>query len=205
MTVKAKFAAAAVAALMATPTLAASPVAEPIVEPVVAAPLLDVAPIAVAAPVAAAKTWTGFYAGGSIGGMSQDGFDAEDNTYGLHLGYNRDLGNYVIGAEVGYGLNKVELDDKTGDMERSLSLKAKAGYDMGEFLPYVTAGVSQLELDGATTLKDKAFVYGVGFDYKLSDNVFVGGEVTQLKADDFDGSSVDLEQTNVALKVSYGF
>lgn len=90
--------------------------------------------------------WTGFYAGAQYGKgsfeLSGNGVSADEDmdAYGLHGGYLRDFGKFVLGGELDY--NKLDIDnvDDKGDLTR---LRARAGYDMGRFMPYVTLGVGQ--------------------------------------------------------------
>jgi opacity protein-like surface antigen len=174
-----------------------------------AEPVAVVAPSApIAAPVVAASgsDWTGAYGGLSLGygDVDADGVtgDFEGLTYGGHVGYNYDLGNVVLGAE----LEAVGTDDFINDasgleLENVLRAKVRAGYDAGAFLPYVAAGVAQATVSGA---EDEGYFYGFGVDYAVSDSFTVGGEVLRHEFEDFDGGS-DITADTIALRASYNF
>ena len=175
-----------------------APVANP--EPIVVAPIV----------VEDTSDWTGFYAGAQYGKgnfkLSLD--DAEDendmDAYGLHGGYLRDFGKFVLGGELDY--NKLDIDnvDDKGDLTR---LRAKAGYDMGRFMPYVTLGVAKLSIDtGAYDISETDVTYGIGGDFKVTDAFTVGAEYSKQDfsdVDDIDG--LDLDTDMVQLRAAYHF
>ena len=175
-----------------------APVANP--EPIVVAPIV----------VEDTSDWTGFYAGAQYGKgnfkLSLD--DAEDendmDAYGLHGGYLHDFGKFVLGGELDY--NKLDIDnvDDKGDLTR---LRAKAGYDMGRFMPYVTLGVAKLSIDtGAYDISETDVTYGIGGDFKVTDAFTVGAEYSKQDfsdVDDIDG--LDLDTDMVQLRAAYHF
>lgn len=178
--------------------------------PVVPAPEPVPAPV-VAAPVAAVSDWTGFYAGLQYGQGSADlsysdlSADIGDfDAFGLHAGYLRDLGQFVLGGEVDY--NRVEPDDtnETGDLWR---LKGRAGIDAGRFLPYITIGYAHLSADD---LSESAFLYGIGADFKVTERFTLGLEYTKQEfkdvlEDEIGVSGLDLDADLVQLRASYHF
>ena len=193
---------AALIAALAGPA-AAGGMSEPIATPVPA-------PAPVPVPVTLGSDWTGFYAGGSLGyadvsGSSTLGDDVNGLTYGLHAGYDYDLGTVVLGGELeisGFDVN----DDTIGlDVDTVTRLKLRAGYDAGEFLPYATIGLAQLQTSGVIDDTDDGQFFGLGVDVKLNDQLRVGGEVLQHEFDDFAGSGVDVEATTAAARVSFQF
>lgn len=175
-----------------------TPVANP--EPLVIAPVV----------VEDASDWTGFYAGAQYGKgsaeLSLDGVnDDEDmDAYGLHGGYLHDFGKFVLGGELDY--NKLDIDnvDDKGDLTR---LRARAGYDMGRFMPYVTLGVAKLSVDtGTYDISETDVTYGIGGDFKVTNNFTVGAEYTKQDfndVDDIDG--LDLDTDSVQLRAAYHF
>ena len=175
-----------------------APVANP--EPIVVAPIV----------VEDTSDWTGFYAGAQYGkgNFKLSLGDAEDendmDAYGLHGGYLRDFGKFVLGGELDY--NKLDIDnvDDKGDLTR---LRAKAGYDMGRFMPYVTLGVAKLSIDsGAYDISETDVTYGIGGDFKVTDKFTVGAEYSKQDfsdVDDIDG--LDLDTDLVQLRAAYHF
>ena len=122
-------------------TVSAGGMADPVMVP---AP----APVAVApAPIPRGSDWTGFYAGGQLGygQVETPAFseDQDDLIYGLHAGYNYDLGNFVVGAEIDYDWTQIGDSGSGIDLDNVARLKLRAGYDAGQFLPYITAGMAR--------------------------------------------------------------
>ncbi len=172
-------------------------------EPVAAA---APAPVAVAAPVSYGSDWSGAYGGLSLGygDVDADGVtgDFEGATFGGHIGYNYDMGNVVLGAELEAVGTDDFVNDATGlELEQVLRAKVRAGYDAGAYLPYVTAGVAQATVNGDD---DNGYFYGLGVDYALSDSFTVGGEVLRHEFEDFNGGA-DITADTVGLRVSYNF
>lgn len=175
------------------------------------APVVETAPVVIE-PVAVvdASDWTGFYAGAQYGkgsaDLSYNGVDDDRDTdnYGLHGGYLRDFGKFVLGGELDY--NKIDIDDvdDKGDLTR---LRARAGYDMGRFMPYVTLGVAKLSADtGTYDISETDVTYGIGGDFKVTDKFTVGAEYSKQDfsdVDDIDG--LDLDTDMVQLRAAYHF
>ncbi|MGI3163642.1 outer membrane protein [Pseudooceanicola sp. 200-1SW] len=190
--------AAVAAAAVAGPALAGSYQPAP-ADPVVPAP----AP----APVFSGSDWTGAYAGASLGygeldadlpGGGSD--DADGSLYGLQVGYDYDFGTFVLGGELDY--SATDLDFSGVDVDSLTRLKIRAGYDAGQTLIYGVAGAAHAETDLGD---DNGWLLGVGADYKLTDNVTVGGEYVYHQFDDFDDTGVDIDGSTLAARVNYRF
>ncbi len=174
-------------------------------------PVEPVAPVVIE-PVAAVNPsdWTGFYAGAQYGAgsfeLSDDTTSVDEDTkaYGLHGGYLHDFGQFVLGGELDY--NKLDIDnvDDKGDLTR---LRARAGYDMGRFMPYVTLGAAKLSLDSnGYDISETDVTYGIGGDFKVTDAFTVGAEYSKQDfsdVDDIDG--LDLDTDLVQLRAAYHF
>ncbi|MBA4490941.1 outer membrane protein [Paracoccus sp. S1E-3] len=174
------------------------PVANP--EPIVVAPVV----------MEDTSDWTGFYAGlqygkgsAELSGAGVSG-DEDMKTYGLHAGYLRDFGKFVLGGELDF--NKLDIDnaDDKADMTR---LRARAGYDMGRFMPYVTVGVAKLKLDSAGyDISETDVTYGLGGDFKVTDAFTVGAEYSKQKFNDVaDVKGLDLDTDMIQLRAAYHF
>ena len=61
--------------------------------------------------------------------------------------------------------------DGANSIDTVTRAKLRAGYDAGAFMPYVTAGIFDLDVDGLN-LSDTGAVYGLGMDYKYSDDPY---------------------------------
>lgn len=207
-----KISVAIFAGLIAAPAYAGG-FAEPVV---VAAP----APVAQVQPVVQAPGWGGFYLGaqaGTIGVEAEsEALEFDGTFYGVHAGYMHDFGSFVLGAELDYDI--FNLDELTFRGERDVAfdgedgsvmrLKARAGYNLGRFLPYATAGIARLALDDAPfgdETTDGTFV-GFGGVFKATDNILVGGEFLRHQFDDaFDLDGLDLEADTFSLRASFQF
>jgi len=178
------------------------PVATPAPAPVAPAP----------APVPVGIDWTGFYAGGQLGygRLDSDAITDDDDPagaiFGVHAGYNYDLGNIVLGGEVDFDGTSIEADTPSTEVESVARAKLKVGYDAGLVMPYLTAGVARVQttddLDGET---DGSFA-GLGVSYLFSDNFILGGEVLQHQFEDFaDNDGVEVDATTLSLRASFRF
>lgn len=165
-------------------------------------------PVIAPAPVlpVAGTDWTGGYAGATIGyGWGSDALDdADDMTYGVFGGYDYDFGSFVLGGELEY--NATELENDTANLDDLTRLKLRAGYDMGPALVYgvVGAAYANADIDGSS-YSDTGYVYGIGMDYAVSDNMTVGAELLQNEFDEFDNSGSDLSATTLGARVSFRF
>ncbi|MGS4944552.1 outer membrane protein [Meridianimarinicoccus sp. RP-17] len=202
-----------------TPAIAGGPT-EPAVEPV---------PVAQAAP-AFSSLWSGGYAGAQLGwgwaDRSGDGdinsfgdrIDATTDTFrnigsdgdgvigGIHGGYLWNSDRFVYGGEADINFGDIELDNNVGSVDRTGSIKAKAGYDLGRTLIYATAGTTYAEADiGNTDFSDWGWNAGAGVDYLVTDTVSVGAEALYNDFGEFDNSGTDLSLTTLVAKVSYRF
>ncbi len=145
----------------------------------------------VKAPPPAASGGTGFYIG-AVGGyswsranlsnaVSSVNYDVPTGMAGLTLGYNAQIGAFVYGAETDFngawnkGTNGVGapcLGCQTGLIYFG-TLRGRAGYAVGQALPYFTAGVAyaaiRTGLTGATKDTDVkgGWTAGGGVEYAL--------------------------------------
>ncbi|MFC3168484.1 outer membrane protein [Paracoccus fontiphilus] len=172
------------------------------------APVVETAPVvAPVVPVEAGTDWTGFYAGLQYGQgsaeVSDNGGESDFDGYGAHVGYLRDFGKVIAGAELDY--NKADLDeaDEDADLWR---LRARAGYDMGRFQPYVTLGAAHVSLDTiAGDISETGITYGVGAEYLVTEKFSVGAEYSRSDFSDVIADGVDLDTDLVQVRASYRF
>lgn len=191
--------------VLAGSTAFAGNLAEPVVMAPVPAPM---------APMAPSANWTGFYAGGQyITGdvtISDDFDDFQVETdldgFGIHAGYLYDLGSFVVGGELDYDMTEIDASNLDGNSDVDtdiMRVKAIAGYDLGNFLPYVTAGAAMIDIDDEAD--DTVGFYGIGGTYQFTDSFRVGGEFLRHDGDDFADSGNNLEADTFSLRASFSF
>lgn len=172
------------------------------------APVVDTPVVAPAPVVPVADTdWTGFYAGAQVGKgdaklkYNAGGSDKQDySAYGVHAGYQKDFGKYVLGGEFAY--DRVDPKDTDGKGDQ-YSLRGRAGYDMGRWMPYVTLGAAHLKDDD---FSETGLTYGIGADFKVAEHVTVGAEYSRTNYKDVaDVKGDDLDTNLVQLRASYHF
>jgi outer membrane immunogenic protein len=139
-------------------------------------------------------TWTGFYFGAHVGtgwddaceydpkytkresrmGMNDvDYCDEDDNFWigGVHAGYNwQKDGPFVFGIE-----GDVSFGD---DIDYLASIRGRLGFALDNLLIYGTAGAAFIGVEDSfgETFHDNGWVFGVGADYKIAQNMSVGLE-----------------------------
>lgn len=197
--------------------------------PVVPAPEPVIAPVAVVAPM---TTWQGAYLGGSLvrGDGSIDGTDDLEaaGTLGdlegfggaLRLGYDAQFNKAVLGAGASYDFGT--YDDSRNGLDSEISDIAtvflRAGYDMGQWMPYILAGYSwgstELSLGDLSAEQDiDGYTVGLGGEYRFGAKWAGFAEITYTDFDELDcddsapGSACGLEAdlTRVNLGVNYRF
>jgi opacity protein-like surface antigen len=154
--------------------------------------------------------WTGVYLGGQLGygDLSTSGaasVEGDDALGGLHVGYNFDLGSYVLGAELDYDVADIDLGG-AGTLDSVARLKLRGGYDVGPTLIYGTAGLAMAEATlGGVNQSGDGYFLGLGASYDLGNNFVLGGEFLNHQFDDFDNTGIDIDANTIAARVSFKF
>jgi opacity protein-like surface antigen len=179
------------------------------------------APIAVSDP--APTDWTGFYGGLQLetfasGGLSVPAagasVDMEGTVGGIFAGYRHDLGSYVVGAELDYmvGTAGYDLPGSAGFPDFDVTLArfgGEVGYDFGRFLVSGAAGYANITLElGSASESLDGFYYGLGADYRLTDQITLGGELLRHEFDlDNTGATAgtEFDLTTFGINVAYNF
>jgi outer membrane immunogenic protein len=148
-------------------------------------------PTPMAAPAPSAPSFDGFYAG-VLGGTSFSGqfifipgspfaasFPLSVTTYGGMAGYNHQMGNVVLGAEIDAQRGSGTVGPVGYTANYVVDVRARLGYAMGSFLVYGAGGLSMdKKTITGTSVYSNGFNVGVGAEVNLTDNVFIGGEYT---------------------------
>ncbi|MBL4807893.1 MAG: outer membrane beta-barrel protein [Rhodobacteraceae bacterium] len=137
--------------------------------------------------VLADPSWNGFYVGGALNsfpsgfefdGVLTEDFDIQGATGSVFAGYNTSFGALVVGGEVNAFLGDVALEGATHTFSDMIDLKAKAGTSFGNALVYATVGYSFVTEDSFRGVHDVSGLnYGIGVDYLVTDNIFIGADV----------------------------
>ena len=199
-----------VAALAAPAAFAGSKLG-PVADPVVSAP----------APVAPAMVnWTGAYAGATLG-FGRTTWDNDDNgengdngrsseTNGAiagHLGYNNDMGNWVVGGELALapGFNQTVGDR---EVRWGATARLKAGPKLGatgNTWGFGSIGLAHArhrsDVDGGDSRSSNGWTVGIGASHMVQENVFVTGEINHVR---FNGDD-NVRSTGASVGVSFRF
>lgn len=116
-------------------------------------------------------------------------FEMAGATYGGHLGYNFQTGNFVIGLEGSYSGSSINGDGPAGiglivadgEVDWMASISGRVGYAMDRSLVYVKAGVtwadieSAVRLGGITVMNGEethvGWNVGLGFEHAFTQNL----------------------------------
>jgi outer membrane immunogenic protein len=187
--------------------------------------LVDTDPVPAAMPAPAGVDWSGPYAGLSYGRtsgyMDMEGFglfDYEDGrATGGFLGYNLQRGKLVYGGELSYAsVSGMVFSDTSlgGDdtVDSLLELRGRVGYSLGNALIYGAFGLAKgnytLNASGTPTASGTSL--GIGMDYLMTDQIFVGLDYTRRTMDGANDDptnpfNFDAPVDSVSLRVGLSF
>ncbi len=161
-------------------------------------PVVDVAP-----QDSWAGGYTGLYLGGAANKFKTGSGSLKNNNakFGAYAGWNFQNDKIVYGVEgdVGYNNAKKTKDGLTAKSGFDGSLRGRVGYDLGTFLPYVTAGVAgtQVRYSNDTDSAKKfrvGWTAGAGVETILAPNVTARVE---YRYSDFGKKNVTLGDTSL--------
>lgn len=152
----------------------------------------------------------GFCNGRAIGPTPGAGCSSKDDGLDFHLrgGYDWQFGNWVIGGVGEFGVSDVQDSvaafsttpasySMTRDVHSILAGRVRAGYAVGDYLPYVTGGVARAKINNSFTSTNlvntfvqrgddsaTGFQAGAGLERGFSSGVRVGLEYMFSRFDD---------------------
>lgn len=167
------------------------------------------AAVALMAPVMAnparAGDWTGPYVGLGIGNTDVNGpgaADGNDVSYGIHMGYDYDFGDFVLGGELEYDRADVSVAGGLGRLDNIGRLKLRAGYDFGPVLGYAIVGGARAN---TSVGNDTGLVYGLGLAYAINDQFTLSGEYLRHDFNNFNNTGADATADVFNLRASLRF
>lgn len=159
------------------------------------------------ATAAPADPWQGLY-GGAQGGYGEADFSgglseiATGASGGFHLGYDLNLGGYILGGEIDHDVIEIEFGGGSEEIEGVTRFKLRAGANRGDTLAYGTAGLAR----AATTIgNDGGYFLGAGLGHDVGDGWILGGEVLFQSFEDIAGSGISFESSVLNLRASLRF
>jgi opacity protein-like surface antigen len=175
---------------------------QPIIEPVVMMPAAVV--------MMPGVDWTGGYAGVTLGygDVSAEGGpeDAKAPMAGLNLGYRKDFGQFVLGGELNYSHDDINVSGGRDQVNSTTGAQVMLGADIGQTLVYVSGGYARANATvGGIGATDDGYSIGLGADYMLNDKWTVGAEAKSYTYADFNNSGVDLKNMTVGVKIGMRF
>lgn len=202
-------------------------------------------------PVITSFNWTGGYVGAQVGWSWNENtstdifggtipFDTDGFIGGVYAGYNYQFtNNIVLGVDAdftysdadGFSLGKdfagntVPFTTGAAYVNWEAAIRARLGYAMDRFLPYIAGGVAFADIDhdinqigipgGAVRYSDTytGYTIGAGLEYAFTDNLIVRGEYrfSDYGDQDYNGSfnalphNVDFQSNEVRFGLSYKF
>jgi len=152
--------------------------------------------------------WTGFYGGAQVGYIDLntdiDNVNGDGIIGGVILGYDYDLGDWVVGGGFDYDFADTEVGDDVATLEDVWRIKARVGYNpIDEGLLYGTIGYADASTDNLGS--DNGWFIGAGYEQVVVPNVSVGGELVYHRFDNFNSTGADIDATTFQLRASYRF
>lgn len=163
-------------------------------------------------------TWEGAYANLSVGyGWLRD-HDARfappletygsDPLVGLSVGYLKQLGYFIAGAEATYQHQHIVFDDLPPGFpeistEEAFILRGRLGVTHDRWLVSVNAGASFASTN--IGMEDWGAIAGLSVDYMLEKNMFVGAAYDHQFYRNFDEVPLDADIDQLTLRLGYKF
>ncbi|MEC9196457.1 MAG: outer membrane beta-barrel protein [Pseudomonadota bacterium] len=159
------------------------------------------------------QDWTGVYIGissGSAMSKTTGGFvdlEGDGQINGLQIGVDQDFGSFVLGAAVEHLSTDVELyvaPFPSVNVASFSLLKLRGGLDLGRTLPYVTTGISRVEIEDIRT-GGGTFIGG-GAEFLVTPNFSIGLEMKRHRHQDFNSTTTsDWKMNSTTTQLSAGF
>ena len=142
--------------------------------------------------------------------------DSEKRNLGYFLGYNFYLNNFFIGAETNFQEN-IGKDQSIAGLNGSVTYekmkeaKLKIGYNYDYFDFFIYLGGCDIDTTWTAYHSDPSkinnyYTRGIGLDYKMTDNFFLGLNFDETTFDIFYTESLYLEEVHKrSLRLRFGY
>ena len=142
--------------------------------------------------------------------------DSEKRNLGYFLGYNFYLNNFFIGAETNFQENIGKDQSIVGlngsaTYEKMKEAKLKIGYNYDYFDFFIYLGGGDIDTTWTAYHSDPSkinnyYTRGIGLDYKMTDNFFLGLNFDETTFDIFYTESLYLEEVHKrSLRLRFGY
>ncbi|EAQ25512.1 MULTISPECIES: outer membrane protein [unclassified Roseovarius] len=155
--------------------------------------------------LSSSANWTGFYIGGQLGvGVVDSDISSNDEDFigGVTFGYDHDFGRWVLGGALDYDFADINAGPGTS-IEEIFRVKLRGGPKIGNGLLYGAAGWANADTD--TAGRDDGWFIGAGYEYLVSSQFSVGGEVLYHEFDNFNSTGIDVEATTIQVRATFRF
>jgi len=154
-----------------------------------------------------AYDWNGAYAGVQLGtsDIDVDGapLDGDGTSFGAYIGFNTVNAGIVYGAEIDYDATEYEIGGGAVEVDSTTRLKRRIGTELGGGLAYGTAGF--VHATSPELGDDNGYLFGAGYDFPVSDNITIGGEILQHQFEDYEDTGLDVGVTTLKARVGFSF
>lgn len=176
-----------------------------------------------------AFTWTGFYVGANAGyawgnvnanGIANVG-DLDGFTGGGQVGYNYQMGQFVLGAEADFQGADLNTGNNLGlvrvKTEYYGTVRARVGVAFDRFMPYITGGWAygnvKTSIPAIGFSSDRShtggYAVGAGLEYAVTNNIIAGVEYLYVDLGEKNilgaGTKIGTDFSVVRARLSYKF
>lgn len=141
--------------------------------------------------------WTGAYAGGTLGLVTNPDDSAFVSGF---AGYDRQTGGLLTGVELEH--SQTDIGTNAGTVDNMTRLKLRVGSARGDDLVYGVLGAATA---GGSFGNDEGYLVGVGYERRISGPVSLGAELLHHRFDNLGGGGRDVGINTFSMRATYRF